>query len=447
MESNYYISLNNFKVKKSKPSILIDNTIKELLIDPISLSYFIKPIYLPDSTMIYDHQSIKEWLLLSDLDPLTGIKLNKETVKVIPVLNYFLALLCLEEINNEIYFHPPNGNIFDILQIAEYIFNDYQATIKFTDGIISLDLTDYTDEYSLKDNIMEYKAKIGTLTLLKPIKCLIMTITLEDILARCPVSRRIFNGSCLISNGGLFVHRSIGYEFNTSRSGTLSEFNNVFRCQHEYIYNIRKWNDFFKHIRFDDQNFQVIQDCESKLTTPYHDVETLKIINVLTIEYPKFLCLSSLFVKNCDSIINRDWYLSCRSTEENIYQFYLKHKDGINDKTRRLLSDILDKSDFCNFGNEFILKREFYGLPTVLKSAEITYGNDYSFLEIKNKVIRKRHFKMFYFVGTQFINTIFDECEFACCVFIAADMSGACMINCKFKDCSLYNIASVPIIR
>jgi hypothetical protein len=441
----FYVSINNYKVYRSKHCIKLDPKIKELLSDPISLSYFIKPIYIPDSGMIYDKSTIGEWLLTSDKDPLTGIKINKNEIEVIPALNYFLALLCLEEIGSDIYFHTPMGNIFDLLRIAVCIFND-QKLCQITDkisrvgradhDIISLNLLDYVDQFTIKNEFV-INFEINSIS---SRKSLFYPVTLEDILVRCPITRKFFDKMCNISDFGIFIHSLIKGRFSSSRSNTMSECNDMFDSKIEKKCIIQKWNDYFDH-NHSQQNstFALVEDFNNTRKVNYFDVDKLDVIDIFGIKYPNmgYLLQYKIF-KKPTSINNKDRYLEVKSTEENIYQFYIKHKDNINIKISKELSEILSKSKISNFGPEFVKKREFYDFPSLLNSNDMIYGNDYSFLEISNLCLRNTDFKMFYFVGTKFNHVIFHKCSFSSCAFIGADMDKLLFINCTFQSSSFY---------
>ena len=62
--------------------IKIDNKIKSLLTDAISLDYYIKPVYIQETKMIYDQSAISKWLLNSSIDPLTGVDIKNDYINV-----------------------------------------------------------------------------------------------------------------------------------------------------------------------------------------------------------------------------------------------------------------------------------------------------------------------------------------------------------------------------
>jgi hypothetical protein len=447
MSAEYYISLNNYKVRRTQNEIKINPMIKEMFIDPITLEYFKKPIYIPESKMIYDYNSIKEWLLLSDKDPLTGIKIDKENIKSIPVLNYFMAMLSLEEQDDDLYFHPPNGNLLDILHVVKLIFDD--QVCKKINNMVSLNLLDYMDEYTLDNDIINFDTKIksGPITYTFSGKCLFSPITFEDIFIKCPISRRIYNKTCLITDEGIFTYPMEKSEhFCISRGNTLSDFNDFIDYEIKKEYNMEKWLEILNITDVKEHKIKIINKSSWETKYKYTDIDKLDAINTLEIEYPNMkYILCQLFEKNKnDDIVTRDWYLQVKSTEENIYQFFLKHKNTVNNKTVKLLSELLNKQDISQYGPDFVRKREFYNFPSILKSTDMVYGNDYSFLEIKDKIIKDKEFKMYYFVGTKFDNVQFVNCRFMHCVFIGATHKALIMIKCQFSGCSFYKIESLP---
>jgi uncharacterized protein YjbI with pentapeptide repeats len=157
--------------------------------------------------------------------------------------------------------------------------------------------------------------------------------------------------------------------------------------------------------------------------------------------YPNMdMNLYKFFKKNRkNNVVNNDWYLQLCSTRENIYKFYLKYKDTVDAKVVNKLSYVLANYDIAKIGNEFVKHREFYNFPTLIESENMIYGNDFSFLEMKNRYFKDSHFKMIYFVGVEFNNVVFSNCSFSCCVFTGSNINDVVFNNCTFSECSCYN--------
>lgn len=477
--SNFYKSVNGYKVFRSAEPVKIDPKIKDLLTDPISLDYYKKPVFVTESKMIYDLSVIRKWFTTSDKDPLTGINIDKNKIQIIPVLPYFLALLCLEQIDDDVYFHPPMGNIFDMLSIAKFLFEDrvvvnenkqgcvkkkddgkiwkYKLTNGLSQDTVSLNLNDYFQNIFLieehnkswvyPDSHMYGVVPRDDIDVKYNNECFIDEITLEDIIATCPVSRRTFIDQCRITKDGLFIHSVIDGRSYCSSLDTVS---NYCDCNFEpdNIIKITPWNNYFDNYSL-LKPFTVIHKSSfsNRLAyVDYNDIKDVDIINTVYTKYKGFgsYRLENIFKKLTESVLyngsrgGNDCYLEVTSTKEKIYQFYKNNRDTIDKDVVNCLSNILDTMKLTDFGPKFIKKREFFGIPSILVSEGMTYGNDYSFLKIKNKSVKDGYFKMVHFVGTQFENVEFINCQFACCSFTGADLKTVKFINCKFSECSFY---------
>lgn len=462
-QSDTYTSLNGYTVKKSSKPAIIDSQIKELFIDPISLDQYRKPIFVVNTQMIYDYESLKKWFSESDIDPSTGVSIGLEKIQTIPVLNFFLAELCLEDCGDVVYFHPPNGNVMDLLKISHYIFNDYKpietteiSKIQSDDLVweyqlqynldpISLDLHDYygkmqsvkqTNKHSyeyLSDRLKFVVQNDRSFKYLND--CLIRNISLEEILTVCPVTKTVFNGKCDLSDQGIQINSNLSGKCHSSMSGTLSEYHDMFRRSEIRKVNVEGFNVLFGQTQFDDRSLTLKRYHFGVKREPiqYEEINSLNLteFDLLQIEYPGMgYHLSKIFKKS--EPVTDDWYLECISTHEKLYRYYLEHRDNLDEKVIDKLSGLITDQEISSFGNDFVKKREFFGLPSIFSSDEMTYGNDFSFMKIKNMKIRDAYFKMVYFIGTEFEDVMFIGCKFDCCVFIGATFKSSFFVACIF---------------
>lgn len=433
-----YMSINGFQVMTSTQIVPVDICIKDVFTDSITREIFEKPAYIAESHMIYDFQSIRQWLLSSDVDPLTGIALNKNQIEVIPVLNYFLAMLCLEEKNSEMYYHVPIGNMFDLLKIALHVYENHESK-KFK-KIVCLDTAKYFDSFEIEDGYL--KSKLTYASGMYQIKTIYEPIKIEDLLLKCPISGRYFDKTCIISDFGIFIHPSIGNpKLTCIRGNTLA--NHIINCKSKanQSVNISGLNEIFIDAKSVKPQFTILQSYPShdRLVDTHKTVDQLDEIDLNAIAYLVIYDLNELF--DISKILTPGYMLTAVSVSEKIYQFYLDHRDRIDPSSKSLLSMILNNSDITKFGSEFVQKRNFFGFPTICSGQHMIYGNDYSFLEIRKKMVAGGYLKQTCFVGTQFTNSIFINSQFCECVFIGADFAGFTAIGCVFNRCSFYKTA------
>jgi len=132
-----YKSINGFDIKidprapiKEVPIQILDS-----FVDPIHSNYFKYPICVVETGQIYEQESIIKWFSLSNKDPLTGVELEIGKLNMIPVLNYFLAELCLELVDDKLFFHAPYGDILNLLMLSDKIFHNCSLKKNLTSPI------------------------------------------------------------------------------------------------------------------------------------------------------------------------------------------------------------------------------------------------------------------------------------------------------------------------
>lgn len=481
--STTYKSVNGYTVYRSDEPVQIDPKITELLVDPISLDFYIKPVYLSKSNMIYDMSTIRNWLAHSNKDPLTGIIIKSNKIRVRPVLPYFLTLLCLEQVDDKImYFHPPVGNIFDMLEIANCIFKEYtvlnevtnghfsnskqlvrtkdgkvwsyKLTNKLSQNTVSLNLNDYFDEIQLVEEVKDQtktQIKIQE-TLIHVVKrddldvnfhnnCIVKKITLEEMLGICPVTRRSFLNKCRITKEGFFIHTVIQSVPNFCVAGTVSHHIKT-GFKHKDKVKMSQWIDYLKINNSEEKECTVsytFGNLNSKVD--YDKIKDESVVNPTRTVYPSLekYGLRRIFKH---PTYNLEHYVTVTSRKQNIYQFYLNNKDTVNKDAVNILSKMCNSTELLKYGTEFVEQREALGLPSILKSEDRTYGNDFSFLKIEDIAIENANLKEVYFVGTQFKNVIFAKTRLSDCNFTGATLTNVKFIDCDEDNCSFYKSKS-----
>jgi hypothetical protein len=124
-----YISISGFSVVTTAARQNID--LPEIMIDPITMSHFVRPIYLKESGRIYEHSTLLKWIEKSPTDPITRIPLTIESFKIIPALNIFAAEICIEFEAGQYYYWPPQGSLLSLLTFCSEIFMEDNVTVYF----------------------------------------------------------------------------------------------------------------------------------------------------------------------------------------------------------------------------------------------------------------------------------------------------------------------------
>lgn len=227
----FYRSVNGFKVLKAKPlkyKVLHKNVL-DFFTDSISLNTFQNPIYIHQSEQIYDNISAVNWFSESDKDANTRIDVPLHNFQPIIVYNYFLFLLCLEETEFHLYYHPPYGSMDQLLNIARLICNstikknhsyysnseDFVLNYEFcydnlSEDYISLSLEHYIP--NLK-NIFKPNGEVhpfciincdGFKNVYSKYSTNFKIININDILFKCSKTGKNMYGKCYINPDGIF---------------------------------------------------------------------------------------------------------------------------------------------------------------------------------------------------------------------------------------------------
>ena len=446
-----YTSLLNHTVQThvGTPIEPISDAILDELMCPISSTLFQNPVCLPTGS-IYDKASIVNWLATKNVDPLTNTELEIGSLKLIPVLNYYLFLNCLERTPDGIItFHPPYGSLYDLLLITkkflctkatlktkhkQYAYIYRNKTTLFTlsrdlpipPNTISNDCRDYLpclEDAKFEENPELIGYQVGDRV---DFPQNWHYLTLHDILGTCAYTGRSLRGNTMLSPQGMFVHSA----FKTYESGVycLAYLSGIIRgaptihIKHDSLLDTIKFglppHPFVISCKYENED-------ESK---PVHITDDLDPINIhRTYPLSSPLSIYDLFEKFLDGY--HDWYIELNETHTIIHTKYLKDRLTIDMNAVQICNkatnfNVHDHSE----AKKFQKLRMSLGLPTY----ESTYALDFSFLTIKTNafdVADKQSFKMLYCVGTHFDNVTFRNATFNACVFIA------CTGQITFRDC------------
>ncbi len=460
-EREEYKSINGFQVIRSKkPNKIYPLELKKMFCCTISQDVAQYPVSINVSGNIYDREYILEWFSVSNIEPLTGLELDEGKIAYTPVLNFFLACLCLEETEVGLIYHPPHAEIMTLFKFAEKLFTGHFVNNKtFDSQLLSIEKSDSSqsniqsiassqihldfEDYLLTsfgtDNILKKKDK--KLINLK-------AISLEEIMCICSITGRNMYKSSILSIRGLIIHKNVYDCSQISSANTLANFNNLYASDTKKQISIMRFDDIFHILSMDNiasDDFKVF--CTSNIASDdfkvfctsnnatqiikYEDVGKQKQINVLNVKYDQYfdyIELKSIFTEKAKNIYfdnNHDWYLSCVSTHTLIRNKMLQFNafDPKNIKKLVKLNEYAENNknsifDFVCASENPLIEMRYRILFDTFIHEDATYGSDLSYMTLSNSIYNKNSLKMFYFVGTKLNNVTFINCYFSCCVFM-----------------------------
>jgi hypothetical protein len=423
--TKYYYSLSGHKVKKVSQSQLINSTILELFTDPITLDYYTNPVYVEQINNIYDLESISKWLLLSSIDPSTGVVINKNKIKYYPVINIYLAMLCFELVGDQLYYYAPKGNIFDILHVAKNLYEGNKFKGTDTD-VINLDIKKYLNVVSQTDyvNYSLLHCVDDKLNFVVDY----YEVTLEQILNICPFTKKRFSCDTVVNNDGFFENEIYDSDAKVNKHYTGSYWMTT-HTKNLNIYNMCYFTEYFD-VNPKEKIIYEISDCNHYLLIDdiSHDRQKKIVCNLAK-------CFIN-FEKNKSATNPRyldGQYLQVVSHIENIYNIYCKQINNIDPQKTKVLSEIFATDNYVmSYPNNrnFISIRTFYGLYSFFDE-DIIYGSDLSYITIENHNFESAQLKMVYFIGTTISNVKFINCSFLHCLFVGTKFIDCTMINCS----------------
>ena len=402
---------------------ILPNGVLELFKCPITKDYFTMPVCI-GSGMIYDKSAIIEWLSKNDTDPLTGLKIQPQELKLIPMCNYILCMKCIVVDQDVVKFYNPYGYLADLLNLVYetlmsneldvnswFIRSDCSKLEKIIPGRIvkkthikSMDLRDLF-MCSLADapiveqaNGFNYKY-----------------YSINECLTTCCLTNKQLYKHALLTKHGALIHEQclIINESPLSCGGKLSD-------DSHHVLNMRpvvnldmldvKSADDFK-LTIDELDIAVI----STLDDP--------IINIHACVRPSRQIYIS--IKNTEKFT--DWYLQCKSSEEHMYIKYSSYvptayiKNKLQEFYRQIINNISDAH------TQLIAFKNSLEIP----NSENTYVNDFSYMTITQTKYFNRYNKMTYFCLSHFDYVIIRNATFECCNFTGAT-GKIIFVNCKF---------------
>ena len=415
---------------------ILPNSILELFKCPISRDYYTMPVCLSNG-QIYDKPSIIEWLSRNDIDPLTGLKMTPANIKLIPIINIILAMKCIEikhtDSGDEIVrFYNPYGYLPDLLRLVSDTLHttEIDNSHKFT-GLIKKAGVEYLEKthvksLDLRDCFFCSRNDAEKVETSNGFNYKYYTIT--EILNSCCLTQKPIYGHSLLTESGFLIHENckIINIIHTYNSAYLSgdvlymKVTKITPVLNLDLLDIKKSTEEFK---LDTNQPKVVNDIpESKLTD--------HVINIFTCKRPTPRL--SIFFKKVT--YETDWYLSFKSSEEQVYERYFKYKPTQFIQAR--LQEFYEIINTRHRNPNPDERSEFGSLRSYKNSLEIPdsdciYSIDYSYMKINPTTLFNKYNKMTYFCFTHFNNVIIQNGTFECCHFAGAT-GRILFINCKF---------------
>lgn len=407
-----YKSLSGYTCEtKSRRFMNYPKTLTQLFIDPISLEHYNLPTLIreyPDN--VYDRNSLIKWLSISDVEPMTGVKIGKKILKFLDVINFQMAMLLLEEKDDQLVFHIPE---IDLINLS-HLTIDMNKAKNVPGTTIYLDLDYYTDTLQPLEHYTTYN--------------------LGDILIR-----DIFTGKKItdpvLTQRGLYLDQTTIREEPEFRSFSLEQ----------------PLGRYLEDFRIESVDFNI---GFNKIVDPF---DKLKIKE--KVKPPRQLAESSdskLFdfckwFKEDQGLKLRDgdFYLQATTTEEHIleqleellsnttrYQNFSEKRTYLSNLVRKNLDLLTDPHKGCG-GGVFDHIRHEIGFP-VLNDLRGCYADDFSLLDLSSLefIGDSTDIKAYEFIGTDFSNTRLEGFKFSLAAFIGSDLTNTTFSGCQFDRCS-----------
>jgi hypothetical protein len=390
---------------------ILPNSILSLFKCPITQEYFTMPVCLP-SGMIYDKPAIITWLSSHDTDPLTGLKIQPQELKLIPMCNYILCAKCIVVDGEIVKFYNPYGYLADLLNLV------YET---------------------LDSNMLSDKSYINLADVKPIVKTHIKSMDLRDLF-RCDLADapaiELTNGfnyryysfveiltTCCLTNKQLYKHALLTKHGALIHEQCLIINQSPLSCGNRLSEDSHKVLDVKPVVCLDMLEVQPADDF--KLTTDImtKDVSTLDdaIINIHECKRPS----RRIYISIEKQKVFTNWYLNCKSSEEHMYIKYSSYVPTAFIKSR--LQEFYKQITSGGESTSIIAFKNALQIPNV----ENIYVSDFSYMTITPTKYFDRYNKMTYFCFSHFDNVVICSASFECCNFTGAT-GKIIFIGCKF---------------
>ena len=403
---------------------ILPNSILELFKCPITKDYFIMPVCI-SSGMIYSKSTIIEWFSKNDTDPLTGLKIQPQELKLIPMCNYILCMKCIVVDGDVVKFYNPYGYLADLLNL---VFKTLESNeLDFDGWFIQKNCSELE---KITPNRIVKKTHIRSLDLRDLLMCSLADApkveqakrfnykyySINECLTTCCLTNKQLYKHALLTQHGALIHEQclIINKSHLSCGGKLSN-------DTHQVLNIKPI------INLDILEVQPADDFKLTINKPVQNtVSTLDdpIINIHACVRPSPQIY--IDIKHKEKFI--DWYLQCKSSEEHMYIKYNSYVPtaNIKNKLQEFYRQIItNTADACT---QLITFKNSLEIPN---SDNGGYVNDFSYMIITKTNYFNRYNKMTYFCFSHFDYVIIINASFESCNFTGAT-GKITFVNCKF---------------
>lgn len=461
----YYTSLLGYKCQtKSKKTIEYPIELLELFNDPLTFNPMKYPILIDDHPfVIYDLDNLIKWFCQSNKEPFSGVDLTK-LIKFSTVINFFVAMVLLEEKDDKLIFHIPNIDLINLFELIRYTItynnnkkniqnNNMTTNINTDNKIIQLDI-EYYYEKPVDKTIKKYNIYtdltgcqlVAEIKNPKIINCSGMPVSesyfenyynynLVDILLNDIVSGKPLIDPIILNDYNIILDKSILRNRKSYRIPSIESY----IIKHDEKKPLIDCKILFNKIK------TAFNNCNIELTFKEKNYENC--INDDT-KYNFYEIFDH--TKKSLNLRNSDFYMSSNTTYQYMYNEYRKLVDSnlenkylnFKEKKRFLSNMIKNNIDILlkpNYGTAILGKyKSEIGFP-VLSQYDGYYCDDFSLLDLDNiKITNGNNLKGRDFIGTNFTNTEFVNVDFNLNSFVGSNLKNTKFINCKFKECVFY---------
>lgn len=418
-------------ITSSSKIIKYPHKLIELFTDPITKEIMTDPIILFEYPQnVYDRNSLFKWLSESDLEPLLNIRIGTKLHKIKKILNYYMAMLLLEDNLTELIFHVPNIDIFNLMDLVSMIVKSKNcAQNKFSNDEgknVYLDIKHYQD-YKL-ENYEGFEPKVD-------IFHDFLDYDIHDILTRDLFTKK--NISKLSINKDGLYHDSKKYK--NAVILRIMDIHLHLNDELNSIILVDKINSFFKEIGIVEKTHKIIPvDYWEKMNIHHANLFyferffNTKIIYEYQMESTSVI---NTYIKKLEQIkLDKDKYINFESKQNFLSNIVRNNPDlvsgGLISNPRGLIANYKKDIEF-----------------PLLTNLDNCYEEDFSLLDLsglffigKSTTNQQRvQIKSRYFLGSDLRGSYFENFMFNCSEFMEANLEGATFKNCEFYHCNFDN--------
>lgn len=468
----YYESLTGLLIKQhddEKQFVYPKDILEPILCDPISKEWLKDPIIVNGN--VYDSNSFRQWIRISNIDPLTGVDISGD-VTMYPINPIKYILLCLEEKEDTLLFHSPPNTLLNVYLRTSKMSNLLE--VKDNDNIVISYTKDNEEKVQKSFATTSYKKQneycdISILPWLRTFKANCDTESIFHIENQTFKSIHFLKTENIKFKNCKFMNCYPEEEIRKSCEDDCSfESDIVYYSLEEYLFTnfisgeFMKPNEVFVGISgvfgF-EKDFEIINShsLDSLSHAKYNLYNTeqftsaklflqsfVDCLEIKEFEKKNPPILFHLYIKSLCDISPFDRKIQVRSNGQRVFERVnelkelLKHEKNIDEAFKKFTS--LINSQSCKecgaptYATNLLMKERIrLGIPFVVDQEQNTYGLDFSLLDLSNKELVGLPLKDYCFAGCDLSHTKFKDCVISHCCFVGATMTATLFQNCTFN--------------